>query len=256
MEFNLFYYAFFFIIGALLGSFVNVCVYRIPRQESIVYPPSHCPFCSHQLGFFDLFPIISFLLLGGRCRYCHRAISWRYLFVEAVMGGLFVLAAYLFKDLNFLIFNLIWILLGMIIILIDWDYQMIEDEPIILGAVAALVFQFVRGDYLGAILGGVIGFGFFYLVRYIGFLVYKKEVLGFGDVKLGITLGIIGSFPGVFKLIFMAYLLGAAISLLLILSRLKTLKDYIPFGPFLVVASFLYIWFGEFIWAWYVNLFR
>ncbi len=239
-----------FLLGLLFGSFFNVCIYRIPRQESIVFPGSQCPHCNQHIQPRDNIPIVSYLLLGGKCRFCHAEISWRYPLVEALTGGLFLYTVHHFSIGWETLVYLVFISSLIVISFIDIDHRIIPDvislPGILLGFFAA-VFVLPLHWYdslIGILLGGGIILG----IGILGELLFKKEAMGGGDVKL---LAMIGAFLG-WKLalltIFFGSLAGAVIGLL---RRIITGDEYIPFGPFLALGALAALFLGERFLHWY-----
>jgi leader peptidase (prepilin peptidase)/N-methyltransferase len=249
-----FLYIFLFIFGTLVGSFLNVCIYRIPREESIVSPPSHCPNCSTPLKPFELIPLISFLILKGKCRYCKNPISLRYPFVELITGIIFVLIfknyGISLKGLSFLIFSCSLI----VIFFIDLSFQIIPDIITYPGILVGLILSPWTVGLKNSFSGFIIGISIFFLIAFIW-----KGGMGGGDIKMA---GMMGSFLGIKSLIFalfLSFLFGSIIGIILAIFKFKTLKVYIPFGPFLVVGSFSLIFYGEKVlefWNWYLKIFQ
>ena len=230
-------YFFLFVLGAAIGSFLNVCIARLPKNESLAFPPSHCMKCRHRLGYLDLIPIFSWLWLRGKCRYCGEKITFRYVVVELLTACAFVFAALWFptagEQVSFMIISAILI----VIFFIDFQDYIIPDEMIWAGLAWGSVTAFFQGNLLGAFIALLIGGGFLWGVRIIAKWFYHKEALGFGDVKLGAMLGVLLGVQGVIMGLFLGYLFGAIYALLLIALRRKTIEDIIPFGPFLVIGA-------------------
>lgn len=245
-------YALTLILGLLFGSFFNVCIYRIPRGESIVFPASHCPKCHQSIKPWDNIPIVSFLLLRGKCRSCDAAISWRYPLVELLTALLFLTIVHTFAVSWATLFYLIFASALLIISFIDLDYQIIPDKislpGIVVGIIASFFFPIA---WYESVLGALVGGGVILLVGYIGEFVFKKEAMGGGDVKL---MAMVGAFLG-WKLalltIFFASLIGAVIGIGM---RLITGKEYIPFGPFLSIGALFALFFGHNFLVWYWTL--
>lgn len=225
------------IFGLILGSFLNVLIYRIPRRESIVLPPSHCPHCQHRLGVVDLIPVLSYLWLKGHCHYCKTAINPRYPLVEIVTGLLtWVWWLRIGLTINGIaILVLIYVLV--VIAAIDWEHQVIPNVLTLPMIVLGLTFQTLQGDFIKAVLGGLVGGGILYLLL----LCYPKG-MGFGDVKL---LGMIGIFLGVFKTVLILFLgswLGVLVIGPLMLAKRMDRKTPFAFGPFLVLAALIVLY--------------
>ena len=230
-----------FVVGMIFGSFFNVCIFRIPKKQSILNPPSHCPNCKTRLKPKDLVPILSYLLSGKKCRYCNIKISRRYALVELLTGILFLLVynKYLIDiaTINFLVL----ISLLIIITFIDIDHYIIPDEIII-----------IEESLLGALIcGGIV----LILVRIIEFIV-KKEVMGDGDIKL---FAMIGLFLGVKNSLLVALLsvyIGAIFGIISIVYNKIKKQEYnsvIPYGPFISISTLTVMLYGKNIINWYLN---
>lgn len=233
----------FFMIGAIFGSFYYVVAYRIPKGESIVYPPSHCPNCNHRLGSLELIPIFSFLLQGGKCKNCKKKISIFYPLFEVACGLLF---GFSFLSYGFsldLIIVLTFISMILIVMLSDYYYMIIPDGVLIFfSIVLALEMFFIHGFYymLMHILYGLISFVIMYSLKLFGDFLFKKESMGGGDIKLMFVFGLIFGWEMSIISIFLASIIGLPISLIL----LKKNNDHVlPFGPYLGIASLLIVLF-------------
>lgn len=236
---TLYYSIVLFIFGAVLGSFYNVVGYRLPKGESLVKPSSHCPNCNHQLKPYELIPIFSFLFLGRKCSKCKQKISWFYSIFEFLTGTLFVISYLVFGfSIDF------WIaitLSSVLIIIIISDYQtmIIPDEVLIFGLVLFIIELFIKNGFNGLLLNlldGIICFGSMLLLKLFGDVVFKKESMGGGDIKLMFIIGmILGWQMGLMSVVLAAFI---ALPISLIILVLK--KDHeIPFGPFLSVATLI-----------------
>lgn len=252
---KLFITIWFFLLGSAVGSFLNVIIYRLPRRESIVFPPSHCPSCGHKLSSKDLIPILSYVLLKGRCRYCGSKISPRYLLVELISGFYFALIFYFF-DFSFTTFKfLVFFSLLLPVFFIDLEHMIIPDVISIPGTITGLILSLFNGDLKQSILGSVFYGGILLLIYLLALMILKEEGMGQGDIKLGFMLG---SFLG-FKLsvlaLFLSYFIGGLFSLVLIGIKRSSLKYAIPFGPFLILGSFISLFWGDLILRLYFSLF-
>lgn len=243
---------FTFVLGLIIGSFLNVCIYRMPRSKSIVNPPSHCPHCEHVIPWHDNMPVISFLLLRGRCRFCKEKISLRYIIVELLTASVFVLIV---SQLGLHITTIIFMIVtcGMIVAtFIDFEHQIIPDEITYGGMALGLILSFIfpqlhnAASRLKAVYasgGGLLAGGIsIYLTGVIGKLIFKKEAMGGGDVKL---LAMIGSFVGFKSIIFIYFLAPFFGSVVGIIMKLKYKVDIIPYGPYLSSASLVVILWGD-----------
>ncbi|MGH7264707.1 MAG: prepilin peptidase [Candidatus Rokuibacteriota bacterium] len=242
-------------LAALLGSFLNVCISRLPRGESIVSPPSHCPGCKTPIRFYDNVPLLSFLLLRGRCRTCRTAISWRYPIVEglAVLVGALVL-----WQLGPTWAGLRAFLLGLSLIavtFIDLETQLIPDRvtlPGILVGLALSLYPTPRG-LLWAVIGCLAAGGLFYLIAVVSEKLMGQEGMGGGDVKLAGMLGAFLGWPMVLVAVFLAVMAGGLGAVVLLVLRRKGRRDEIPFGPCLALGGLLAALWGEPLLAWYLG---
>lgn len=238
---------FVFIFGAAIGSFLNVCIFRLPAKISIIKPNSQCPHCHHPIRFYDNIPIISFIFLQGVCRYCNKAISWRYPLVELITAVLALLLFIKFglslKFFAFFIFTAVLI----VITFIDLDHQIIPDILTLPGIpifFLAAVFC-TEVPWLDALLGVLIGGGILFVIAMVYELISKREGMGGGDIKL---LAMIGGFLGwkslIFILLFSSFA-GAVVGLVAMIIKKQDMKYAVPFGPFLSAAVVAYIFWGE-----------
>ena len=273
-------YVFVFTFGLVVGSFLNAVIYRLENGDSVFRGRSYCPHCKHILTWYDLIPLASFAMLGGRCRHCKAKISLQYPFVELATGLIFLLIFnfqfLIFNEFsNFLIFKLayLWIIAGLLVILFVYDlrHYILPDKilfPAIGIAVGYLLFEFgalnhwklienwslVIGNsapLLNAILSAVAAAAFFFAI----FAVSKGAAMGLGDVKLALFMGLFLGWPNILVALFAAFFLGAIVGLGLIALKKKELKSEIPFGPFLIAGTFIALLFGESMVQWYWNNF-
>lgn len=244
-----------FIFGLVLGSFFNVCIWRIPRGESIVSPPSHCPRCGRRLPSWLNVPVLSFLFLGGRCFFCRAQISWRYPLVE-LLTGLLWLAAYLrFGPTPALVGAWLMIFLLIPITFIDFDHQIIPDCFSLSGVVLGLAGAWWWGGMpvYESWLGAGIGWLCLWLVATVYYKLTGRQGMGGGDFKLLAMLGAFLGYRSLLPIILLSSFSGALIGLLLIWRYQRDGRYAIPFGPFLAAGGLLYLFFGpglnEFYWG-------
>jgi leader peptidase (prepilin peptidase)/N-methyltransferase len=253
-----FIYIIFFILGLIIGSFLNVCVWRLPRGGSIIYPGSHCPLCSAPIRWYDNIPILSFLLLGGRCRSCGGRISFRYPLVELLTGLLFVA---MYGSFGLSSQTLIYILLASSLLtvgFIDLDKKIIPNlitlPGIALGLIFSLLFSHLslKDSLLGTILGG----GILLLVGIFGKALFKKPAMGGGDVKLAAMIGAFLGWRQILLVLFLSFLLGAVIGTAVELIKGTLSKGrQIPFGPYIALSGLVAIFFGKDLINLYLGLF-
>ena len=258
MYFPLQFYIFVFVFGAVVGSFLNVCIYRLPAEKSIVFPPSACPLCGYQIRWFDNIPIISFLLLGAKCRSCKAPISWRYPLVEALNGILTLLLFMKFGvSLSFLALFIFSSAL-VAITFIDLDHQIIPDEISLPGIVIGFIFSFFLpwSSWITSLLGILLGGGSLFLVAWGYEKLTGKEGMGGGDIKLLAMMGAFLGWRSILFIIFAASLAGSVIGVTAMMIQKKDGKLAIPFGPFLAFGAVLYIFYGRQIIHWYLSIGR
>ncbi len=244
------------LFGAMVGSFLNVCILRMPKGESIIFPGSHCPLCQTPIRFYDNLPLLSYLLLGGKCRHCKTSISIQYPIVEGITALSALLLWIKFGvSLSYLIYFSFTAAL-IIITVIDLYHQIIPDvislPGIGVGLLGALVVPQVT--FLNALIGVIVGGGSLFLVATIYQWLFKREGMGGGDVKL---LAMIGAFLGwkaVLLTILLSSFVGSVVGIILILIKGRDFKYAIPFGPFLALGAVISLFLGEEMIRWYLYL--
>ncbi len=261
---------FYFFIGLAVGSFLNSVIYRLdlPARASA---RSYCPYCKKTLSWFELIPLMSFILQKGKCRHCRKPISLQYPLVELATGILFVLCGWYFfgpgpTSLGLVISTVFWLFVVSCLIIIfvyDLKHYIIPNQIVYSGIIIAFLyqlqfsifnfqfsvnFQFPIFNYL---LAGLIAGGFFFAI----ILISRGRWMGMGDVKLAVFMGLILGWPNILVALFGSFLIGAFVSVILIIFKKKTLKSEIPFGPFLAGATLIVIFWGNILINWYLNLF-
>ena len=248
----------FAILGLEIGSFLNVCIDRLPQNKSIAFPASHCEACQHKLGAKDLIPVFSYLRLRGRCRYCQASVPRRLFWVELATGVVFALLAWhygLSPALGIMIF---YVCLFIVIFVIDLDHGLILNKVVYPSLVVALLLALVPQPWLtqwvvtgiaNAAIGGAIGFALFLLIALI-----SRGGMGWGDVKLAGLIGLATGFPLVFLSIIMAAILGGIVAVAMVIAKKRQRRQTIPFGPFLAVAAMITLLWGSNIMTWYLGL--
>jgi prepilin signal peptidase PulO-like enzyme (type II secretory pathway) len=256
---NIFFQITILIFGLLIGSFLNSVIWRISVKKSVADGRSICPKCKHELGFFDLIPIFSFIFLKGKCRYCKKSISWQYPLVEIATGVIFFsISIFFFSNLPLMIFLLIASSCLIVIFVYDLKHLIIPDVILVPAIIISLIYRiteilFITKDYsqfLYYLLAIIIPCGFFLIL----YLLSKGKWIGFGDVKLGVLLGLILGWPNILVGLFLSYLIGGIIGTGLIILKKKKIKSEVPFAPFLITGTTLAIFFGPAIIDWYLNL--
>jgi leader peptidase (prepilin peptidase)/N-methyltransferase len=222
-------------MGLAIGSFLNVIIYRVPRGESIAFPASHCPSCGHALGFFDNIPVLGWLLLAGRCRYCKTSISSRYALVELMTAMLFVLAALEFglslQSLSAAVLSAYLV----VTVFIDIDHLLILDALTIPAAVVGFIIAAALGHAVSALEGAALGAAIFGAI----YIVTRGAGLGLGDVKLAAALGIFLGLHNSIAAFAAAFVVGAVLAIPVLALRRRRGRDVLPFGPFLVVGALI-----------------
>jgi leader peptidase (prepilin peptidase)/N-methyltransferase len=249
---------FAFILGSLVGSFLNVCIHRLPREESIVFPSSHCPACQAPIRPWDNIPILSFLLLRGRCRACGQPIAWRYPLVEGLTALLFAATVSRFGVTPLAATLLVFVAALTVITFIDLDHQIIPNIITLPGIPLGILAGLVLGEppLLDRIIGALAGAGFLYLVLFYGSAFYGQDAMGEGDLNLIAMVGAFLGWRGVVITILIGCLSGSAIGLALIgLGRLRR-REHIPFGPFLALGAIAALFFGDRLVGWYFGFLR
>lgn len=233
------YIIFFVILGMVLGSFYNVVGLRMPKGESIVNPPSHCPKCDHRLTFFELIPVLSFIFQGGKCKKCKSKISWVYPAFEFSCGVIFGISYIVFGLSLELLIVLTFLSMLMIIMISDVEYMIIPDEILLFfGIVLALEIGIIFGykELFISLFNGLIAFGIMFLLKKLGDFLFKKESMGGGDIKLMFVFGLVLGWKTSILSIFIGSLVGLPVSLLLMK---KNSEHIIPFGPFLSIGAII-----------------
>ncbi len=248
--------------GLLIGSFFNVVIYRMPRGESLIIPPSHCTQCGYQIKFYQNVPILSWLLLRGKCKSCGVPISMQYPIVEALTGLISALVfTWAFQTgsahpLDFKIALIYLVLTSIPIFIIDFRHFLIPDALTLTGIVLGLGLSFIPGGMtpLESLIGASSVSLFLWLVGFVASRLLKKDAMGFGDVKLVAMSGaLFGIQTATFGLVFASFL-GCAVGLpMLLLHRLNN-QRHIPFGPYICIGALIAAFFGEGILAWYLNM--
>jgi len=249
-------YIIIFVIGAVIGSFLNVCIYRVPRNLSIISPASRCPSCNMPIKPYDNIPFLSYILLGGKCRGCKAGISFRYPLVELLNAALFVCVVWRFGFAWYTVIYGVLCSALVVITFIDLDFQIIPDAitlpGILIGIVAGSLLMpdpFIRNSLLGfkaSVIGLLAGGGLFYAIA-----VLSRGGMGGGDIKMMAMVGALMGWKSVLLTIFLGSLTGAVFGIFLMISKGKGRKTKIPFGPFLALGTVITLFYGQEIFSWY-----
>jgi len=242
-----------FLFGSIVGSFLNVCIYRLPRGESIVTPRSHCPGCGKLIRAWDNIPILSFLILRGRCRDCGQPIAWRYPLVEGLTGLLFALTVVQYGPTALAASLLLFVAALVVIAFVDLDHQVIPNVMTLPGIPLGLLAGLAVGGppILDRILGALTGAGFLYLVLVYGSALYGQDAMGEGDLNLMALVCAFLGWKAVVVTLLVGCLSGSLVGLALIALRRLGRREHMPFGPFLALGAVVSLFWGDALVAWY-----
>ncbi len=248
---------FTFFFGAVVGSFLNVCIYRVPAGLSIVAPPSSCPSCGDRIRWFQNIPIFSYLFLLGRCARCKVRISLRYPMVEALNGALFFLVLYQFGFSPVTLVYWVFVAVLVVITFIDLDHQIIPDvislPGIAVGFVASFFVPWI--SWFDSLFGILLGGGLLLSIAWGYQLIAKREGMGGGDIKLLAMFGAFLGWKAILPIVFLASVFGSLIGVPLMLLQKKDGKLALPFGPFLSLAAIIYLLYGTQLLEWYLDFY-
>ena len=249
---------FIFIFGLIIGSFLNCLIYRLHKNKSMM-GRSFCPKCKKQIAWYDNIPILSFLFLNGKCRYCKQKISWQYLLVEFITGILFVIAFIIefsvFQNQNILMLFRSWFIISVMIVIFIYDlkWYLILDIITLPASLILLIWNLYLGmNWQNMLISVIIGIGFFLSQ----FLISRGKWIGGGDIRLGMLMGLSLGWPMILVAIILAYFIGSVIGILLILFKKKKIGSKIPLGIFLSTATVITLFWGDIILDWYLNILK
>jgi len=245
-----------FVLGTIVGSFLNVVIYRLPAKKSIIRPPSSCPSCGNTIKPWHNIPILSYILLRGKCAYCGATISWRYPMVELITG-LFCLATFRRYGVHPAFFvEFVFICLLIVITFIDLDTMTIPDVLSLPGIPFAVFGSIATGmlTLKASLIGLLIGGGSFWLLSFLYYIIRGKEGLGGGDVKLMAMIGAYTAWPGVLFTVLFASLVGSIVGIAMMYRKKEGLTTMLPFGPFLAMGALCYLYWGPAFFRWYFSL--
>ena len=244
------------LFGLLVGSFLNVCIHRLPRDLSVVTPPSHCPTCRTPLRWYHNVPVLSWLLLGRRCGFCRTPISWRYPLVELVTAGLFAFHGWWFEPSALLLVRVVFAAALVVLFLTDYDCRILPNEitlgGIVVGWVAA---AFLPPGLTSSIIGTVLGGGLLWTTGALYERVRGVEGMGMGDVKMLAMVGAVLGWPLMLLTLVVASFTGGLFGMALIAARADARTTAVPFGTFLAVGALVSSLFGDGIVSWYLGLY-
>jgi leader peptidase (prepilin peptidase)/N-methyltransferase len=245
------------LLGLLIGSFLNVCVYRLPLGLSLVYPPSHCPACQRRLSWYENIPILSWVALRGKCRTCRHPISIVYPLVEVTTAAIFAIGYWWYGPTPLLAIRLLFACAMIVLFMIDLEHRILPNRITIPGIVAGFVFSlFSEPGWVSSLLGIAVGGGSLLAVSEAYYRVRHEEGLGMGDVKM---LAMIGAFLGwqlALLTLVLSSILGSVVGVSILILRKESLKYALPFGTFLAVAALVASLAGDALIAWYLGFYR
>lgn len=261
----MFVFIIIFLLGLCVGSFLNVVICRLPEKRSIIRGRSACPRCKEPIKWLDLIPLVSFFILKTRCRKCKEKISWQYPLVELATGLMFLLLAWHHEaNVNlanpFFFRDMVFASALIIVFTTDLKCSLIFDAVVVpMMAFALFVNVFLLGtasNYVDVvfnlIFAAIVGAAFFFVQYWLS----KRKWLGAGDIRLGLLMGLMLGWPNVLAAIFVAYILGAAVSVILLITKIKKLKSEVPLGVFLTFATMIMLLYGNEIIGWYLNIIK
>ena len=245
-----------FFIGICLGSFANVCIYRVPKNKQIITGRSFCPKCKKIIKWFDNIPLISFLLLNGKCRKCRKPISLKYFIIELITGIGFLLIYLNFNNYLTIIFLSVLFLLYLIIFFIDLKHFIIPDG-LNFGIMALAIFKnFLPNfntsfthDINQSIVGGIVGYLSIWIIIFLYRVIKKIEGMGLGDAKLMTGIGLLFGWQSIPFVLFISAVLGLVFATPSLITKKKNLRSKIPFGPFIITACLIYFLYGDLIYS-------
>jgi len=254
---NVYFYSLIFIFGTIIGSFLNVCIYRIPAGLSIVKPRSRCGSCERTLTAIDLVPILSWVFLKGKCRTCGSKISIRYPLVEALEGALFLLIFTRFGVSYLTLTSWLFAAFLTVVFFIDLDHKIIPNKLVIFGCIIGLfpvLMQLTVGYPLYAtsalyepLLGIIVPFTFMFAIALLSIVIMKKPGLGMGDVKVYAPIGLFLGWQLALMSLWFAFFFGGVFGIYWMVILKKSKTDYIPFAPFIVIGSLIALLYGKYI---------
>ncbi len=238
-----------FVFGAAIGSFLNVVICRLQTRESFIHGRSHCPHCRAKLHWHDLIPLVSFMCLGGKCRYCRKTISWRYLFIEIITGALFVLGGITVADNFQLLIYLVAVSFFIILFVYDQETYIVPDSVSLPAIVIIFLLNLAGGGGAAALLLGALAGGGWFLAQ---FLLSRGRWVGGGDIRLGLLIGALVGFPMIGLSLMMAYVGGSLIAIGLVLAKRAKFGSRLPFATMLLPAAIITWLYGYQIWQTYI----
>jgi leader peptidase (prepilin peptidase)/N-methyltransferase len=248
-----------FCFGTIVGSFLNVCIHRLPQGKSIIVPSSHCPLCKTPIPFYDNIPLVSFILLRGKCRACHAPISLRYPLIEFLMGLFSIILLLRYGITPLYLVYLAFFASLTLVSFIDLSHRIIPDVISLPGILVGLIISLLHPQMpiKASLIGVLVGGGSLYAVASLYHLVTKREGMGGGDIKLLAMIGAFIGWKGVLFTILCSSFIGSIVGVVLMLISARADSKYaVPFGPFLSLGAIVYVLVGEALINWYVGFLR
>lgn len=245
-----------FIVGMVIGSFLNVCIYRLPKGQSIVYPGSYCTHCKQKLKFYHNLPIISYLFLHGRCVYCKQPISIRYPVVELISALLTVFFYFKFGLTPQLFFYLLLIYSLIVISFIDFDVHLILNKILLFAILSAVILNIIFNivDWKQGIVGFLAGGAVLWLFAFLSKWFLKKEAMGMGDVKFAAVMGFFLGWKVVLGALYIGFVIALLYYIIIKIFHFQAAQKYIPMAPFFSLSIVIFIFYGQLIARSYLNL--
>jgi leader peptidase (prepilin peptidase)/N-methyltransferase len=245
------------VIGLAVGSFLNVCIYRLPRGESLVRPRSRCPHCGWALAWFDNIPVLSWLALGGRCRQCREPIAWRYPVVEVVTALTWILIAWMTPPGALLVSRLVLATALIVLFMIDLEHQILPNVITLPGIGLGFLFSLVAPPGpVASIVGALLGAGILYAIAAGYYMLRGEEGMGMGDVKMLAMLGAFLGWKAVLLTLVLSSFAGAIVGVIVLLVSRESLRYALPFGTFLALGALVSMLVGDGLIAWYAGFYQ
>ncbi len=245
-----------FFVGSAIGSFLNVCIYRLPKKKSLFFPRSACPSCNTPIKFYHNIPIFSYLFLRGKCAYCGFSIPATYFVVELISALAPVFFVWFYNDPTYALIVTILFYGLLTLSIIDWEIYIIPNSILLTLFIAGILVNFWSPFILwtDSAIGFLVGGGTLYLLALIGKGLFKKESMGMGDVKLAAVLGFFMGWKSVLPALYFGFLLAALYYMIIKFFKKKPIDNYIPMGPFFSLSAMIWLLWGKYIIAWYFDL--
>ena len=237
------------LFGLIFGSFANMLSYRLPRDKTIAFDRSRCPICNETLPAFSLIPVLSFILQRGKCHHCKAPISWRYPLIEIMMAFSWILTYFYFGFSLQSVIGFLFLFLTIVLFVSDLETYLLPLSPMISLGLLGLFRAFIDQNFKTHLYGLLVGFCVFFVLKIVARLFYKREALGSGDVLLSSALGLFLGWHSSLLFIYISFLLGGLVGIIVLVFTSKKSNDTLPFGPILIAAASIVFFFGDRLWA-------